>query len=155
MKPIVQRKEKGGFKQINLWWRGKENGNFELSLALSRIMQTGIGWKKSKISLKVIVKDEKEKEVLFKQFSKYKEKIRISNLEFLPIIDPEGRFFLNLLKYSQDADITYLGMRRPELLETASDYSKYCNNIFEKTKEVNNIAFVLTGEQMKFEKIFI
>ncbi len=148
-------KEEKPIKQINLWWGGREKGNFELSLALSRIMQTGSGWHRSKINLKVIVKDEKEKEAAFKQFLKYKERIRIHNLEFFPIIDPEGRFFLNLLKHSQDADITYVGLRRPELLESSSDYSMYCNNIFEKTKEVNNIAFILTGEQMKFEKIFI
>lgn len=154
LKPLISRKEKKSIKQINLWWGGKEKGNFELSLALSRIMQTGIGWRKSKISLKVIVKDEKEKEIVFQKFLKYKEKIRINNLDFSPIIDPEGRFYLNLLKYSQDADITYLGMRRPTSLESSVEYSNYCRNIFEKTKEVNNIAFILTGEQMKFEKIF-
>lgn len=134
---------------------GKEKENFELSLALSRIMQTGAGWRKSKINLKVIVKDEKEKQAVFKQFLKYKEKIRINNLDFLPIIDQEGRFFLNLLKHSQDADITYLGVRRPGLHESSAEYSKYCNNLFEQTKEVNNIAFILTGEQMNFEKIFV
>jgi len=147
--------DKKPIRQVNLWWGGQEKGNFELSLALSRIMQSGARWRKSKIKLKIIVKDEKEKEAALKQFLKYKEKIRINDLEFFPIVDPEGRFFLNFLKHSQDADITYLGLRRPELLESPAEYSKYCNNIFEKTKEVSNIAFVLTGEQMKFEKIFI
>jgi len=46
-------------------------------------------------------------------------------------------------------------MRKPTILESSVEYSEYCNNIFDKTKEVNNIAFVLTGEQMKFEKIFV
>ncbi len=156
LKPLtnINSEKKNQIKQINLWWGGKEKGNFELSLALSRIMQTGQEWKKSKICIKIIVKDEKEKELIFKQFIKYKEQIRIKNLFFTPIIDPENRFFLNLLKFSQDADLTYLGMRKPEVEESALEYCNYCNTLFEKTKEINNIAYILTGEEMNFQKIF-
>lgn len=157
LKPLFKKNvdNKKYAKQINLWWGGKEKGNFELCLALSRIMQSGIGWNKSTIHLKVILKDEKDKEVIYKNFIKYKEKIRISNLEFSPIIDPEGRFYLNLLKHSQDADLTYLGMRRPLDTDSPLEYAEYCQNIFEKTKDINNIAFILTGEEMNFQKIFI
>lgn len=139
-------------KQINLWWRGKYPGNFELCLALAYLLQQSPLWPQSKICIKMIGKEEEFQEGLFE---KYKEKLRMKNLSFAPIIDSRSLFFENLLQNSQDADLTFLGLRRPTKQTSVIEYQDYYLKLMESTKDLKNIAYVLSGEPVKFRKIFL
>lgn len=140
-------------KEINLWWRGKYPGNFELCLALAYLLQQSRLWKKAKIHLKMIAKDEKNRQELVDQFEKYRSKLRIKNLEFSPILDSNTDFFTNL--YSQKADLTFLGLKRPTQETTVEEYTDYYLKLLETTQETKNIAYVLSGEEVSFRKIFL
>ncbi len=142
-------------KQINLWWRGKHPGNFELCLALAYLLQQSKLWPRSKICIKMIVKDEEHKEKLVEQFVKYKVKLRIKDLSFAPIVDPKMEFFSSLLAHSADADLTFLGLRRPQEQGSPEEYKEYYTRLLENTAELNNVAYVLCGEKVKFRKIFL
>lgn len=141
-------------KQINLWWRGKYPGNFEFSLALAYLLQQSKLWPKSKINIKVTAKDETIRTKLFTQFEQYQPELRMSNLEFTPIIDSDENFFNHFDSSSQGADLTFLGLKKPEESTTVDEYEEYYSNLIEKTKSINNIAYVLRGEKIEFRKIF-
>ncbi len=141
-------------KEINLWWRGGSPGNFEFCLALAYLLQQSKLWPNSKICIKMITKDEIHKEGLERQFNAYRPELRINNLEFAPILDPNEDFFSNFEAHSQNADLTFLGLKKPEENAIAKDYAEYYQNLSQKTKGVKNIAFVLCGEKIKFRNIF-
>lgn len=142
-------------KQINLWWRGKYPGNFELCLALAYLLQQGKLWPKSKICIKMVTQDEERKQKFADQFIRYKQKLRIRNLHFSPLVDTKGEFFPCLQQNSQDASLTFLGLKRPNESMTAEEYKDYYLRLLENTKGLNNIAYVLCGEKVKFRKIFL
>jgi len=142
-------------KQINLWWRGKYPGNFELCLALAYLLQQSKLWPKSSICIKMMTKNEEQKAKLSMQFHKYKEKLRIKNLEFSVLVDPNQDFFPNLLTHSHDASLTCLGLKKPDATTTVEEYTDYYLKLQEQVKGLNNIAYVLCGEKVKFRKIFI
>ncbi len=141
-------------KQINLWWRGKYPGNFELCLALAYLLQQSKLWPRAKICIKMIAKDENQKTKLYEQFDKLRSELRINHLEFAPVVDPEEKFFSNFVVQSQVADLTFLGLKTPEESVSVEEYAEYYVNLLENTKGVNNIAYVLCGEKIEFRKIF-
>lgn len=141
-------------KQINLWWRGKYPGNFELCLALAYLLQQSKLWPRAKICIKMIAKDEAHKEKLFAQFDKQKSELRINHLEFAPFADAEENFFSHFDSHSQNADLTFLGLKKPEENTSVEEYAQYYLNLLENTKNVNNVAYVLCGEQIEFRNIF-
>lgn len=141
-------------KKINLWWRGKHRGNFELCLALAYLLQQSKLWPRSKISIKMIAKDAQTKEKLLEQFNRYQAELRMKNLEFIPIIDAEENFLLNFTSNSEKADLTFLGLKKPEESESMDSYEKYFFDLVEGTKDAGNIAFVLSGEKIEFRNIF-
>lgn len=142
-------------KQIHLWWRGKYPGNFEFSLALAFLLQQSKLWPAAKIHIKMLIKDETQKEELFSQFSKYKSRLRIKNLEFSPLVDPSGDFFSTLGHSSQKGDLTFLGLKRPNETTTVEEYAEYYDKLLQATQEIPNIAYVLSGEQVRFRRIFL
>jgi len=141
-------------KQINLWWRAKYPGNFELCLAFAYLLQQSKLWPRSKICIKMIAKDEAHKSKLFAQFDKYRSELRINQLEFAPLTDPDENFFANFEAHSQGVDLTFLGLKSPEENTSVEEYEKYYLNLLANTKGVNNIAYVLCGEKIEFQKIF-
>lgn len=141
-------------KQINLWWRGKYPGNFELCLAFAYLLQQSKLWPRSKICVKMIAKDPAAQSELLKQFDQYRAELRIKNLQFTPIIDQEEKFFSNFEAHSKDGDLSFLGLRQPTPGTTVEEYTSYLQNLLENTKRVSNVAFVLCGEKVEFRNIF-
>jgi len=142
-------------KEINLWWRGNYPGNFELCLAMAFLLQQSKFWCRSKIAIKMITKEESLRAELIEQFQKYYSRLRIKNLEFTPICDPEGDFFSSLAKSSQNASLTFIGLRKPDALTSVDEYKEYYTTLLENTKSLGNVAYVLSGEKIQFRKIFL
>jgi amino acid transporter len=142
-------------KQINLWWRGKYRGNFEFCLSLAYLLQQSSLWPNSKIFIKMIVKDELTKEKLHQQFETYRSDLRIKNLGFAPIVNSNEDFFSNFEAHSQNADLTFLGLKKPDENTVAAEYAEYYQNLLQNTKGVNNIAFAICSEKIEFRNIFM
>ncbi len=142
-------------KKIHLWWGGKYPANFELSLALAYLLQSGKIWAKSVIQINSLVKDEEEKKQVSEQLEKYKTFLRLPNLifevRFLSEKDPSQ----NIVEFSKSSDLTFLGLKPPYKGEqNLEEYSSYYTAFLQKTEEIPNIAYVLAGEKIDFEKIF-
>lgn len=142
-------------KKIHLWWRGKYPGNFEFSLALAFLLQQSKLWPMSKIFIKMAARSEEEKLKFAEQFEKYRVRLRIKNLEFSPILNQDRDFFSILQTESQNADLTFLGLKRPDSATCVNEYADYYVSLLENTRGINNIAYVLSGEKVQFRKIFL
>jgi len=141
-------------KKINLWWRGGNQNNFELCLALSYSLRGSSIWSGIEICIKSLVKSQETKDQLSHVFERYHKKLRIKKLSFEPILDEDGDFFSNLISYSKDADFTFLGLRIRKEGESHEEYQAYFESLLEKTAPVPNLAYVLAGENLSFQKIF-
>lgn len=141
-------------KQINLWWKGKYAGNFDLCLALAYLLQQSKLWPKSKISIRMIAKNLEMKDKWNRQFNKHRTELRIDNLDFSPIIDEKEEFFTNFISKSEGVDLTFLGLKKPDEDTSAQEYADYYRKLLKETQEVPNIAFVLCGEKLEFRNIF-
>ena len=142
-------------KQVDLWWRGKYLNNFELNLALVHILQTDGVWKNSNLTIKTIVEDPNIVEDVQKRYSEYSKKLRLKNFYFEPITDSDTKdFHFAISKYSTNVDLTFIGMRIPEKNEKMHNYSTYLQNMFDKTRALQNVAYIMAGEKISFRKIF-
>lgn len=141
-------------QQINLWWRGGNQKNFELSLALAYTLRASPSWSQTKICIKSIVSDETKEKKLRHVFEHYKKKMRFVDVLFEPILDPEERFFSDLVRFSSDADFTFLGFRGLFEGERAEEYGHYLSYLEEKTQVLKNYALVLANQPFDFLKIF-
>lgn len=141
-------------KQINLWWGGEYRGNFELCLALSHLLQMSEVWSGAHICINTVVVDEEMCVKKTHQFERFSEKLRLENLAFHPIIDPNQDFFTNLREHSTTASLTFLGIRAPQAGETEQAYHDYLKTLYTQTETIPNVAYVLSGETLDFEKIF-
>ena len=141
-------------KQINLWWRSDIKGNFELCLALALIMQNDKIWSGAKICIKAVVENEEKRQQLINVFIRFNQKMRIKNISFIPLVDPTKDFISNLLKFSTDADLTFITLKKYSSEESFHDYKNYYLNLFANTESMKNLGYVLPGESLQFEKIF-
>ena len=103
----------------------------------------------------MIVRSEELKAKPIERFEKYRSRLRIPRLSYELIIDPLGGFFPNLLSHSSDADLTFLGLKKPDEGTSHAEYKEYYQRLLENTHFLNNVAFVLRGEKVKFRKIFL
>ncbi len=144
--------EKGS--QIDLWWGGHVHANFELSLALSHILQSGKLWEDAAIVIKTLVKNEAAQVHMSKLFEKYHAALRFKNLSFKSYIDETTDFHAHIAHHSTEADLTFLGLRAPLLHESLEAYTSYYETLIEKTAEIPNVAYTLAGEKLNFQGIF-
>lgn len=141
-------------KEIDLWWKGGNQKNFELCLALSYTMRGSPAWAGAEICIKSIVPNEEIQKKLHHVFARTEQKLRIKNFRFESILDPNEAFFPNLLSHSENADFIFLGLRECFPDETPEAYKRYFADLVEKTKPLKNFALVQAGENLDFEKIF-
>ncbi|NGX50838.1 MAG: hypothetical protein K1060chlam2_00689 [Chlamydiae bacterium] len=140
-------------KHIDLWWGGKYHANFELSLALAQLLQSGKLWLDSTITIKSLVSDEAGRSHMTKLFKKYHKILRFKNLKFKTYIDETNDFYSHIADYSTEADLTFLGLRAILPDEPKQEYEAYYNRLMEKTKGIPNVAYILAGEELNFQKI--
>lgn len=141
-------------KQIDLWWGGQYHSNFELSLALSHLLQSGKYWNKATITIKTLVKNKAAEMHMTKLFEKYHSALRFDNLCFKPYMNETTDFYSHISDYSTEADLTFLGLRAPLPHEKLEDYADYYKTLMQKTSGMENVAYILAGEKLNFQRIF-
>ncbi|MBI3211830.1 MAG: amino acid permease [Simkania negevensis] len=150
---LAFRKEEG-IKTIDLWWGGKYHANFEMALALAYILQSGFSWKDAKIRIKTIVRNEVMQQHMNKLFEKYHPVLRFKDLSFHSYIEEGEEIYPHIAKHAEEANLTFLGLRPPEKNSSSSAYLPYYLDLTKNTKQIRNIAYILAGETMNFQKIF-
>lgn len=148
---ILRAEEKMGFQQrkrIDIWWGGLQ-GNGALMLILGYLTQTSLMWKGSEVHLRMVVKDEKAKEETFRNLQEIIERTRTN---FIPhVITSSGQKFWDLvLEHSQDADLVFLGIRKPQ-----DDFVDYWDKLLTETTNLPATVFVLASEEIDFKDVLL
>jgi hypothetical protein len=70
------------------------------------------------------------------------------------MLEEKSGIFDTIKKHSVDADFVFLGLRPPAPEETIEEYSQYYKNIIQQTRIIPPMAYVLSSEDIDFQKIF-
>ncbi len=141
-------------KKIDIWWGGKYQRNFEFSLVISHILQQSSLWPNAELHVKTMVRSELEKKLLQEEYMQYSNTMRKGSFLSTMYVDPDHDSVRPLLECSKDANLVVIGLRPPYAEETPEEYGVYYMELLEKTKSLRNVLYVLSGEDLDFEKIF-
>lgn len=141
-------------KKIDVWWAGKYQRNFEFSLVLSHILQQCAYWPQAEVHLKTIVRNEMEKKGVKEQYHRYTKRMRKTLCSTSIYFYDDTPLLEQIVTHSTDSNLTIIGIRPPHVDEAAEEYAEYYMNLIEGTKQLPNVAYVLAGEDIDFDKIF-
>jgi hypothetical protein len=141
-------------KEILVWWGGKRE-NVGLMLAMGYMLQVSPEWKGAKLILKTIVKDEEEREKHIEYIEKFVTAGRLS-AEVKILVDNihEDIIATTIRRFSQGADLVFLGMRPPDPDESPQRYAAYYEKLIKSTEKFPPSALVLASENINFSDIF-
>ncbi len=119
------------YKQIDLWWGGKEN-NGDLMLLLAYLLKLNKPWSKAAITIRSAVSTQEEKQKLESGILKLLPDAKVeANVEISLI--GEGDFTALLIEKSKKADLVFLGLGNPAQGDEV-DYAKKITAMSEKLK---------------------
>ncbi len=139
-------------KRIDLWWSG-DTQNSSLMLGLAYLLQRSYDWRRSQLVVRALVKNESERQGTVKYLTDFLNKARLVADLDIKVLGADEPFSV-ISRYSQDADLVFLGMRKPGPTQTAQDYSTYYADLLKNNKTLPTTVFVLAGENLEFEEIF-
>jgi solute carrier family 12 (sodium/potassium/chloride transporter), member 2 len=140
-------------KKIDIWWGQKEE-NAGLILALAHLLGTSPLWRNAKIILKTIVSSADDHTEIEKGLRKFMEQGRLDgSVETVSMHD--SGLFSTIEKSSADADFIFIGLRPPAPAEPVEKYGEYLYGIFQNTKGIPSVAYVMASEDLDFKKIFL
>jgi hypothetical protein len=129
--------EPGQQKQIHIWWRGLKN-NGDLMLPLAYLLSLNPDWTGSKIIVRSIVGDEKERESTEAGLRELVPSTRIK-AETEVIVKPAHLSVAQVMhEKSRNAAVVFLGMRNTE----PGTESEYARKLSEMVKGLNTTIFV-------------
>ncbi|MGA1875358.1 MAG: Na-K-Cl cotransporter [bacterium] len=141
-------------KEILVWWGGKRE-NVGLMLAMGYMLQVSPEWKGAKLILKSMVKNEEEREKNIEHIEKFITAGRLS-AEVKTLVDntKEDIISTTIRRFSQGADLVFLGMRPPDPNESPQAYAEYYEKLITSTEKFPPSALVLASENIRFSDIF-
>jgi len=140
-------------KRIDIWW-GQKGENAGLILALAHLMGTSSLWRNASIVLKTIVSsadDQTETENGLRTFVKQGR----LDISVETVLSDDSDIFSTIEKSSKDSDFIFIGLRPPLPKETVENYGQYLHGIFQNTKGIPSVAYVLASEDLHFKKLFL
>lgn len=132
----------GEKKIINVWWRGR-GANADLILLLTHLIKQHHQWNGATVRLLQIINDETKVEESRTQIIKLLDDVRV---EAEPIVivrhDPNRPITELLAEWSQDADLTMLGMQLP----AADQLESYSQRLEELIQAVGTVLLVRNAQ---------
>ncbi len=145
--PGAERKENG---VVDIWWRGGgANGGFMLALAL---LLKRSGYCEERLRVNMIV-GSRTREEAESELAKYIKGVRIEAQT--RVIESEGKPFTEIIRErSDDAKLSFIGLRAPREDEPAASYGDYFSLLSDALSGVPQPIFVLAAENIDFRRIF-
>jgi amino acid transporter len=139
-------------RRIDVWWNQKSK-NAGLVLALAYLLSTSPSWHHSKLIFKTIISSEDNRTNTEKGLRTFLEEGRIGADVQVILGDKEDIFHI-IKEHSSEADFVFLGLRPPASEETNEEYRQYLKDIIQKTRGMPPTAYVLSSEEVEFQKMF-
>jgi len=143
----------GKDKQIDIWW-GQRGDNAGLILALAHLLKSSQHWRKAKIALKTIHSSDEDQKDIETGLRTFVEKGKL-DVSIEAVLSEGLDLFPTIEKASKEADFIFLGLRSPVPDEPVEEYSTYLRDIFQSTKGISAVAYVLASEDLDFKKMFL
>ena len=145
--PGAERKENG---VVDIWWRGGgANGGFMLALAL---LLKRSGYCEERLRVNMIV-GSRTREEAESELAKYIKGVRIEAQT--RVIESEGKPFTEIIRErSDDATLSFIGLRAPREDEPVASYGDYFSLLSDALSGVPQPIFVLAAENIDFRRIF-
>ena len=140
----------GRRRRIDVWWRGMQ-ANGGLMLLLAYLLRTDMAWHDAEIFVKIIVNNETAVESARASLEAFLSQLRIGAIA--QVIISNGRLFEEILhESSQNADLIFLGLAKPDLIP-ANEYTQYYETLHDKTADLPTIVYVLAAPDFAFEEV--
>ncbi len=148
---ILRENHERGFgkrRRIDVWWGGLQ-ANGGLMLLLAYLLRSDINWTKAEIYLKLVVPDEAAAQAARTNLESLVKRVRIKAVS--QVLVAQGRQFPQILhETSKNADIIFLGMRKPE---DGDDFTEYYKNLQTLAAGLPTTIFVLAAPEFAFEEV--
>lgn len=124
-------------KQIDIWWRGKEN-NGDMLLLLAHLLSLDREWRGCRINIKSIARDEREKQETESGLARMITEIRIKAETEVCLLE-EGQSISDLIKESSvDAEVVFMGLAEPREGEELD----YARRMLKLVPDLPNVVLV-------------
>ncbi|MGK5594095.1 MAG: hypothetical protein ACSNEK_01895 [Parachlamydiaceae bacterium] len=132
---------------IHIWWHPSHKGNGEFMLVLAYMLTRNPQWKKARICLKALVKNEIARQAAFEEFQLLSKTKRLPfEIEVLVTPSPSDEYLKYVPTFSKDAGLIFLSLAPPSQETSSIEYVSYLKSITEFTQEVPTAALVLSSE---------
>ncbi len=149
---IVRDDEEKGYgrrKLIDIWWGGLQ-ANGSLMLILAYLLQSSLQWQEARVRLKMVVPDDEAAREARINLGVMAERTRTGAEPH--VLASNGRPFFEILQESsQDADLVFMGIARPE----AGSFEDYYAELRERTDGLPSTIFVLAAEEIAFREVLL
>lgn len=134
-------------KRIIVWWGGKRE-NISLMLTLVYMLQSSPEWRKARLTLRTIVKREEEVEKTRQYLKNLMAEGRITD-EFEVLVNNSHKDLIptTIRRFSQEADLVFMGIRPPESDESDHDYGAYYEGLIKSTEQFPPLVLVLAAKK--------
>ncbi len=139
---LTDLKNRGHFRQIDIWWGGMEN-NGDLMLLLAHLLRMNPMWREARITLRSIVKDDAGKNKLEQYLSETIRSVRIK-AEVEVIVNSARATIAEVIRNnSSKADITFMGLMIPD----SGQEHKYTKKLIELSEGLQSVVFVRNASE--------
>jgi amino acid transporter len=135
---------------IDIWWRGQQS-NIGLVLSLAYLLKRSKGWSATRIKLKRIIGDEKERQEIEQSLVKYIKEQRL-DVDLDLVVREQRDVFEIIHESSRSAALVFIGLREPGPEETSADYGAYYQHLIAATEGLP-VALVLASQKVDYQQI--
>lgn len=150
---VVPIRQPGRAKRIDVWW-GRIGDNASFSLTIAYMLQNSQEWMGSRLVLKTMVNSEEEKAGVHQGLMQFIAHSRTDIDIEVYVIESSADIMNSIRKFSEDADLVFLGMRPPSEEETDEEYADYYHQLLNDTHHFPELVIGLRGEEINFKEIF-
>jgi hypothetical protein len=141
-------------RRVDIWW-GQKGQNAGLILALANLLSESPQWRNARIALKTICAASDDPQESERGLRAFAEKGRLDVSVDAVRAAPGADVFSLIEASSRDADFIFLGLRAPVPDEGPEPYSRYLWGVFQNTRSIPSVAYVLASENLDFKKIYL
>lgn len=144
--PVLQRA-----RRIDIWWRGGRR-NIGLMLALTFLLKKHEVWSGADVVLWRMVEKEEQ---LLPATSELDELLAEARFPArVQVVHEQGDAFPAIRRFSQGADLLFLGLRPRAADESLDDYAAYYAALAHKTDGLPPTALVTAGDEVDLHRLF-
>ena len=137
---------------VDIWWRGT-NANGAFMLALAFVLRQDETWRGRPLRVNMIAPRGQPSTSAEERLAAFLREARIE-AETRVVDGGDEPFVETIAKWSSDASVTFVGLRRPEQDEAVAAFGNYVCSLCDGLSALACPIFALASEEVDFRRIF-